>query len=572
MSGWSLTAAQRAWLLETMFKESPPEQSLPLKSLIQAGESSTVLVVYDRGTKGLCGPTRADENPSGRAMNFVNLLRNVGQPPAAFRGGGTYGFGKTALFLASRSRTIIAHSQICTPRGFEQRFMGAGLGSQFSKAKRYTGRHWWGRRQGQIVEPLTGREAASAAKALGLPPFEAEETGTTICIVLPDFEGRSPEDAMRHIGQAILRSFWPKMVDGARHGSSIAFELSWDGTRIPMPRPQQIPPIGAYVKAFANLQAHLANKPLPHPGGRLQEIETQRPTRLAGTLSMIKFPAEPRLALTEEDDKEGPFSLKSHHVALLRGPHFVVEYLEGPTMPYDLAEYAGVFVSSEESEEAFARSEPPTHDAWVSNMLDDKNDKRLVNASLKRIKEAMQLFAGATAPGRVASQAIPLGAFSDYLGGLVPGEKGTGARGSQHPEISRGEDRNSGSDRGATSSARVSTGATLKVVRTGNLDADGGTKVPVFVVEFELEPRERKCAVQISATVNVVLEDGSSESEPPLGADDPRILFWSDNSGKVSSTEKMITIGARDRGPWTLAVAMPLDAAIAVDFSLENAE
>jgi hypothetical protein len=579
MAGWNLLDPQRAWLLETLFKKSPPH-GLELRALLESEEQAAVLAVYDRGTKGLCGPTRADKISSGGPSNFVDLLRNVGQPPTAFLGGGTYGFGKTALFLASRARTIIAHTQVSLGKRYEQRLMGAALGSQYAHkggigrgGRRYTGRHWWGRKDGNVVEPLTGREAVDAAKAIGMPTFEKEESGTTILMLLPDFEGRTPEEALRFIGEAILRTYWPKMVDATRGTGSMMFQLSWNGGRIPMPRPQDVPPLSAYVKAFANLQAKLANKPLPHAGGWLQPIESQRPARTLGTLSLIKFPPEPRLVSASNEDDQGPFQEKSHHTALMRGPHFVVNYLEGPTMPYELAEYAGVFLTNSDSEEAYARSEPPTHDAWIPDMLDG-TAKRLVNIGLRKIKEGMQQFAGVSVPEKVAGQTVPLGAFSDLLGGLIPGELGTGARGASDTSGRSYNARSNGAD-GATksdgvqSNARVSRTSRVRILETGEPQIVVGTKVPVFKVLFDVEPDERTEPLVVSAVTNVQLEDGSIEAEPPLGAERPVILFWCNKTGKVISRTSSLELRPTDHGPWIVAITMPSDAVVAVELDLE---
>lgn len=579
MAGWNLTDKQRSWLLDTLFKRMPP-RGLDVRKLLGSPEPAAVLAIYDRGTKGLCGPTRADQAPTGEALNFVNLLRNVGQPPTAYRGGGTYGFGKTALFLASRARTIVVHSQVAAGRKFEQRFMGAALGSQYTHAgsvgrgRRYTGRHWWGRKDGSVVEPVTGRDASDAAKALGLPQFDREETGTTILVLLPDFEGRTPEEALRFIGEAILRTFWPKMVDGARGSGSMNFALSWNGIRIPMPRPQDVPPLGAYVKAFANLQAKLADKPMPHAGGWVQEIHSQRPARRLGTLSLLKFPPEPRLASASENEDNGPFQGRSHHTALMRGPHFVVNYLAGPTLPYELAEYAGVFVASPTAEEAYARSEPPTHDDWVPDILEDRTDKRLVNIGLRKIKEAMQEFAGVSMPDKVPSQGVPLGAFSDLLGGLIPGERGTGARGGAGDAGGfGGGGGNRGENGGAGTGGRGRGGARatrVRIMEAGEPDSIAGANVPVFTVAFDLEPAQRTEKLTIVARPGVLLEDGSMESEPPLGADKPEVLFWSNAAGKVVSRAQKLTVGPNEKGPWTVALAMPQDAAVAVELDLET--
>lgn len=52
-----------------------------------------LLVISDRGTSGLDGPVRADlPVGKGEKRNFVDFLRNVGQPPSAEGGGGTFGY------------------------------------------------------------------------------------------------------------------------------------------------------------------------------------------------------------------------------------------------------------------------------------------------------------------------------------------------------------------------------------------------------------------------------------------------------------------------------------------------
>jgi hypothetical protein len=148
IAGFTAPRDARELLLDVVFRR--PAEGIRLREELQ-DRSLAILAVSDRRTMGLSGPTRADEpSPRGVAPNFVNLLRNVGHPPARARGGGTYGFGRTALFLASRVRTILVHTQIRDGRRMEQRFIAAALGPEFDRRSmtqhhRYTGRHWWGR-------------------------------------------------------------------------------------------------------------------------------------------------------------------------------------------------------------------------------------------------------------------------------------------------------------------------------------------------------------------------------------------------------------------------------------------
>lgn len=577
MSGRELDDRQQQWLIDTVFRKAPPDGTV-VRDLLQTARPATILTIYDRGTRGLCGPTRADNVDGTQAANFVNLLRNVGQPPTAFRGGGTYGFGKTALFLASHARTILVHTQVAVGKKFEQRFMAASLGAQYTQrsvgaARRYTGRHWWGRKgSGGVVDPIDGREAAEAARMLGLPGFEKEETGTSIVVLLPDFETREPQDALRFMGTAILRNFWPKLVDGPRSAGTMSFKLSWNSIPIPMHRPQDVPPLDGYVKAFANLQAHVAGRQVPFPPASFHTISCQRPVKRLGTLSLFRFPPSARLESTSsEENEDGPFSGPSRHTALMRGPHFVVSYLEGPPIPYEQAEYAGVFLASEETEEAFARSEPPTHDDWAPEMLDSRHEKVFVRVAARRIRDAMQEFTGAPAVSRASDGAVPLGAFSDLLGGLLPAERGPGAR----SDGGISGDGGGGGGAGGASDAgggRVGRGRVARIRILESTEPESVSGVAAFSVRFDLDPASREGPLTVSAQPMVVLEEGSVEAEPPAGAQRPGVLFWSDSSGKLISKKDRLELAAKARGPWSVTVAMPSDAAVAVELSVQEGE
>src|SRR5207244_3909548 len=95
LSCWAMTRSQRSVLHDAVFRNEP--SGLELRRHIAGEGEFYVIAVYDRGTVGLEGPTRADiVTQSGQRTDFADFMHNIGQPPDRRFGGGTYGFGKTA--------------------------------------------------------------------------------------------------------------------------------------------------------------------------------------------------------------------------------------------------------------------------------------------------------------------------------------------------------------------------------------------------------------------------------------------------------------------------------------------
>ena len=89
---------------------------------------------------------------------------------------------------------------------------------------------------------------------------------------------------------------------------------------------------------------------------------------------------------------EPPIDSPVHHVALLRAPHFVVQYLAGDALPGDVAEYAGVFEVDEAVDDTFAKAEPPTHDDWVASQLQGE-ERTWVGRRSRESRERLRGFA-----------------------------------------------------------------------------------------------------------------------------------------------------------------------------------
>src|SRR5690606_16789589 len=96
----TLDSSQRDALRHRVFAELPREETS--RSQIRATldqDPLVVLEICDFGAVGLGGPTRSDRIPLGtERTDFIDFLRNIGTPRDTEHGGGTYGFGKVALY------------------------------------------------------------------------------------------------------------------------------------------------------------------------------------------------------------------------------------------------------------------------------------------------------------------------------------------------------------------------------------------------------------------------------------------------------------------------------------------
>lgn len=447
--GWTLTQSQRQVLSEQVFSARPKAESLPMMQL----DSDTPLyglIIADRGTTGLAGPTRADIVPEGSPRNFISFLRDVGQPSNQSLSGGTYGYGKASLYRASGMQTILVHTRCRLENGrLESRFIASALGNRWSdnEGKQYTGRHWWGRDEGNIAEPILDEDADFLAKSLGMGSFNDDETGTTILILDPlfhdradgqqmRFEGieRTPLQALNLMAEYVLWFFWPKMLNTDTGKPAVYFHIQWEDVTINIPHPSQFPPLAGFVEAMERLKGYRDDEPMLQSA--VVDIASERPRKHLGRLALQQFIVD-KITWFDTGETAGPFEAVTHHTALMRQAELVVKYLEGRPLPNNKIGYAGVFITDEAVDSVFANSEPPTHDEWNSKSLTDNWHKRYINTALRKIGEEMAGFVQAPGTAAPAGTLTPLGAFATWLGeSLIPTEIGTSAsRPRQRPNV-----------------------------------------------------------------------------------------------------------------------------------------
>ena len=576
IAGRLLEPAEKPVFRDGIFADKPANMKL---DLLWKESVAPVLFIYDRGTTGLTGPTRADLAAESSERNFVAFLRNIGQPRKATFGGGTYGFGKAVFYSTSRVGAICVYTQCRAGRGIEKRFMGAALGPPSGKM---TGRHWWGTKpfRDKVVEPLTGESAELITQKLGFPAMGGRETGTTIMVLLPEFgelesseeeerQKRSAEDAIAFMGASMLWHFWPKLLPDSSGKPPIRFELSWGGKEVSVPDPSRHVAFHGFISAMQNAKKVISGEETIGQSANEQVVNVvcKRPMRELGRLSLFRYPllsgpvAAPASALDRAILQLAPSHTALHHVALMRSPEIVVRYEDGP--PSENSQFAGVFLvnRTEEIDKAFADSEPPTHDDWEPSALEGW-DKTFVRVALRRIRENIAEFAGSARAPVPSSLVTPLGELSEQLAGLVGATDGTS------PSVPMGSNRQ----------PPVSTKGKAKRALRSAVDVVGGAELvvvgeqPACRVGFTVSHAPASKSIRVSALGRVAVLDGSVyETDPPAGAPLPRVLFWENPTGKRIGTGDSVEIpaGPDGAGIFHVTVSIPGNSMVGVFLDAE---
>jgi hypothetical protein len=579
------TAEQRHVLRETVFAHRP-RLGLALGNVVGDGDV-LLLTISDRGTIGLGGPTRADVVvPDGEPHDFVDFLRNLGEPPDRSLGGGTYGYGKASLYAASRAGCILVHTRTAVGEARQSRFIGAGLGEPFVAVDapiRHTGRHWWGVMEDSVAEPLRGAAADELGALLGLPGFEGDGLGTSILVVDLDPGERTDRQAAEHIARSLLWNFWPKLVPLPDGTTPMRFTVSVHGVDVPVHPPLTHHALRMYARALQAARECAAGR-VPASDITVKEVRCSQPSRRLGWLALARD-LRRTSAGSEQDAAAGGLATDvSSHVAWMRSAELVVQYAPGPPLQADVLHWGGVFVGVADAvvDGAFARAEPPTHDDWVVHQLTDAVQKRYVKAALRRIADEVRDWiepsAGPPAAGAVAS----LGSLSNELGRILIGLDGPGGgvesslAGVVGPSVqNRDEDEDDDSGNGGKRAradaddgdpapgTRTRPGKPRLRVSTPRLGVEDG--LAVLQMDVDVRAGVRTTGTTLTVSACAVLDSGDGEDAPPAGAAVPRVLRWRSPNGTVIDEPGLtLLVEVGNDGRWTLSVALVDDAAVRV--------
>lgn len=628
VGAWTATTAQRTYLRDYVLTDPPPH--LGLEPALE-DPALTLLAVSDSGTWGLSGPARADVDPAtmlGGRSDFVDFIRDTGRRADKGYAGGTYGFGKVVLCEASAVSTIVIYTKTMMGSLDSSRFIAMAIGNDEYKERgvRYTGRHWWGDVDacGQLAEPLRGPDADASAFRLGMHRLIEGVSGTAILVVGP----RSPhaptdenlETITSHIAHAAAEYAWPHMLPG--QAASIDLKVTLGGEPVHVPSPATDPRLRIFADAFMRCQ-QLAEGTL-EPGDMWpwhhRALMSSRPVADLGTLVWHQSLPPARSAANSEPQSQ---------VALIRNPHFVVTYRDVPAHPSGGNTY-GVFLAAPELDEKYAESENQTHNEWKPRQgiyFDPaRRVLRQINEEIKeRPRGDRSLSASGEAPG-VVSIASALGVLLDGQTAIgdsrilwSPEMSGNGSRDGSKDRFVPTDPSSWSSDNAATSASgpskpSTSTGLvpermpdmsetapegngpyqpsseepplsnqggesnppprtrplrapTVRLNGDPQLCVHGGLVAAEFPFAISLTRGLREVTISGNPTVFI---DGGRETEPPIGADMPRVLAWRDLSTGILTTGSELVIFEPVNTKWSVVVSQLPDAAIGVDISVAD--
>lgn len=547
-------------LQRTVFKELPPEHPLSGHLTPESG----ILCIKDTGTVGLNGPVfhvpRKGEIDD-RSRNFIRFVRDIGRGASKQLTGGTYGFGKSTFHVVSEAATILVYTRCVDEATHERedRIIALSVWNP-TEDERYTGRHWWGERKPEGIAPLTGEKAVELAEAIGLPKFKRSESGTVIAMIAPRFV--SPyqgvgHDTARALAESLTTWFWPRMLNSPDGRPWIDFSVFYQGREIPVPSPLDLEPF----RTMSGLLGGLAGP--PPAAGRTTDICSEKPKATLGRMAAAPLTdVQPSASwkslaidghvLGELLDRPGGLHARCHHIALMRSTWQVIRYLPCRPVRANGHGFAGVFLVDGDSqvEMAFANSEPPAHDDWLPDSLDDDWHRRYVRIALRRIREMGDDLSSSIDAQAVIGHGPDLSRLSRLLGRAMPGSV---------------EARRKVPAASADPAARKQDKLGVQLIDQGNLGMLEGRRT--LSVSFAVTGTIPASGVTINASPRVVVVGGGTEHDGDDSLDRPFVIGWRGSDGRMIRQDQL-RLAAGAPVEWQVVVQVPDEAQVGVSIQV----
>ncbi len=571
----TLTQAQGYALTTTVLTGDVIEKDLTRRlKRIQDQPRIPVIEISDHGTCGLAGPDRADVATGDGDNHWASFVLNIGQDQNKIEGGGTYGFGKSSLYVASRASTVCIYTRTRDENDVPvSRFIAAALSAGFEHGGlKYSGRHWWGviSEDQEYAAPVTGEDADRIAESLGMNVRGAEDFGTTTLVLHPfmgdaKIEEVDTKELAGVLHESLVVHCWPLMHPSS--DPSIHFELLHEGQRIAVADPAQTPIFREFAESLDMVRGH---------GGGGEGYNTETIVRTAGDWEGRELG---RLAWSELVNESPPdfgappawseleelFGGGVRHVARLRPVDLVVNY-DRTAAPHDSRlGYAAVFRvdSRREVERAFAASEPPAHDDWKPST--GSEPARAVREAIKLYRKRLATIFESPEPPKGPDNSGSLGALSNRLGDAL----GLGRGRSTRAVVARAP------EPGTKGKKKVRTDAEVEsLVQTGIAESDRGPAWRVQTIAFKVHHATGTSATTLELRLGLQREDGGVDRPSPDEPDAPRVLGTSIMGANASLEEKSsdcLVVSGGDAPTCTIVIETPANRVLDVNVAVEEA-
>lgn len=366
-----------------------------LKSL-KSSHGYQVLGIHDFGTTGLTGTV--DDQGDERSA-WLALVKGSGDTYKQSAGaGGSYGHGSSAPLVMSGFRSVLYYTKIQPGSTVEERFQGTSR-LESLKAQSLIGQEGWTQDQGHFGNgadcgPLVGDEVPPWFKAEReriTPDSVDSDLGTSIFVMAPQHVSAGPK-FWEQIRISVLANYYYTIALGMLEvslGSDVV--LNADS-------------IAGYL---SEIQIEDEDESEIATAATIDQIETSR--TIAGehkvhNLSIDGFGSVDLLVRIDESIVRSKVGVaRSNGMLITREPWLLESKKLIGLRKFDLF----VFVKDQQGSELLRQLEPPGHDGFHINRIDDEVDRPKVKKQYMAFKAAVWNFIKEEAKHATVEEIVP---------------------------------------------------------------------------------------------------------------------------------------------------------------------
>lgn len=364
--------------------------------IIGKSEGRTVLGIHDFGTTGLTGTT--DDTLDERSA-WLALVKGSGDTVKQnASAGGSYGHGSSAPLALSSFRSVLYYSRIVSDGGPEERFQGTSR-LESLPAMPLIGIEGWTQDQGHFGDgekcgPLIGEEIPDwfvKQRSVAASGDEDFDTGTSIYVMAPQISSLGSR-FWEAVATAVVANYYYTIALGHLE---VALGDEYVITS------QSISGYLAALNLPAEDDSEIATK---QTLDRLESSKTIAGDHEVINLEIEGFGSVDLLFRLDDSISRSRIGIaRSNGMLITREPWMLTSDKFRGLRPFDLF----VYVKNQAGSEILRQLEPPAHDAFEIERIDDPEQKKKVRKLYTVFKTAIEKFVRDRAQHSVIDEIVP---------------------------------------------------------------------------------------------------------------------------------------------------------------------